>query len=498
MHHIDRRFFFVILSMIITVILIFPQAKAIAQAFSTDILVNHLLDGDQETDESGALAINGDNVYVVWSDTDSQRAYVSRSLDGGETFNEGVQVSEDAGQFFPSIAVNEQGVVCVTWTMVDMETETISGIAFAQSMDGGVTFSSSTVVSEAGGLSKIAVDGNNVYIFYMDSEDFTTADFYFSRSFDGGTTFQPSYQVNDAVEYNARFEDMSDIFVDDSGTIYVAWNDGRLDNGGVNVFLASSQDNGTSFGPNVPVNSLDGAQSENMHFGPAIRASGSMVYVAWRNETVEEAQRIMFARSLDGGATFGPEITLHESMWKSPDIALGIDGDIYVTAASGMGVYCVRSSDDGVSFNDGFTISDIGSNDVKNPSIAIDDDNTLHAVWNDFRNGSKDIYFSSGNVVTTLVSKPDEHPINQIFEHGNYPNPFNASTTIRYELTSSAPITITVFNSLGQTVSTFNMGLCLPGIHEYVFDALSLTSGMYFYRVDAGYSRATGKMLYMK
>jgi len=79
-----------------------------------------------------------------------------------------------------------------------------------------------------------------------------------------------------------------------------------------------------------------------------------------------------------------------------------------------------------------------------------------------------------------------------------YPNPFNPMTTIRYELSRGARVRVTVFNSLGQIVSAYDPGYREAGAHEIVFEADELTSGLYFYRIDAGYSVATGKMLYMK
>ena len=59
-------------------------------------------------------------------------------------------------------------------------------------------------------------------------------------------------------------------------------------------------------------------------------------------------------------------------------------------------------------------------------------------------------------------------------------------------------VSILVFNSLGQRVHVYELGYREQGIHELVFDASELTSGLYFYRVDAGYSSVTGKLLYMK
>jgi hypothetical protein len=68
----------------------------------------------------------------------------------------------------------------------------------------------------------------------------------------------------------------------------------------------------------------------------------------------------------------------------------------------------------------------------------------------------------------------------------NFPNPFNPSTTIRYGLPSRAYVTLTVFNTLGQQVLVLQNGEEDAGYHNVTFDATSLSSGVYFYRLQAG------------
>jgi hypothetical protein len=79
-----------------------------------------------------------------------------------------------------------------------------------------------------------------------------------------------------------------------------------------------------------------------------------------------------------------------------------------------------------------------------------------------------------------------------------YPNPFNPRTVIRYELSTPGNVVITVFNAVGQKVREERLGRKERGVHEFVFDAAGLTSGLYMYRVDPGYAAVTEKMLYMK
>ena len=68
----------------------------------------------------------------------------------------------------------------------------------------------------------------------------------------------------------------------------------------------------------------------------------------------------------------------------------------------------------------------------------------------------------------------------------NYPNPFNPSTTIQYQLAFESQVTIKVFNLLGQEVATLMNNEEYPeGTYEIDFDASHLSSGVYFYRLNA-------------
>ncbi len=80
----------------------------------------------------------------------------------------------------------------------------------------------------------------------------------------------------------------------------------------------------------------------------------------------------------------------------------------------------------------------------------------------------------------------------------NYPNPFTASTKISYSLAKKAPVSLKVFNSLGQQVSELVNENKNPGSYEIGFDASSLPSGTYFYTLRIGEHSETKKMILLK
>jgi hypothetical protein len=80
----------------------------------------------------------------------------------------------------------------------------------------------------------------------------------------------------------------------------------------------------------------------------------------------------------------------------------------------------------------------------------------------------------------------------------NYPNPFNPTTVISYQLPAKTIVTLTVYDMLGRLVRTLIEEPQNVGIHSLTFNATSLSSGVYFYKLTAGSFVETKKLILIK
>jgi len=82
--------------------------------------------------------------------------------------------------------------------------------------------------------------------------------------------------------------------------------------------------------------------------------------------------------------------------------------------------------------------------------------------------------------------------------HNNFPNPFNPSTKIRFDITESTNVKIVVYNSAGMEITVLVNYVLGAGKYETSFTALDLSSGIYFYRIITDSFSETKKMILLK
>ncbi len=80
----------------------------------------------------------------------------------------------------------------------------------------------------------------------------------------------------------------------------------------------------------------------------------------------------------------------------------------------------------------------------------------------------------------------------------NYPNPFNPTTTINYQLPEDGFVNVSIYNMIGQKVATLVNKNMTAGYHSIVWNAVNFPSGVYLYRIEAGSFNQTKRMVLLK
>ncbi len=112
--------------------------------------------------------------------------------------------------------------------------------------------------------------------------------------------------------------------------------------------------------------------------------------------------------------------------------------------------------------------------------------------WNGYSN-------VSGIVIVDPILSVDEETIPTVYSlDQNYPNPFNPSTTIRFAVPMQSSVKVKIYDVMGQEVAELNNGILETGIHELNWNAESLSSGIYFLRIQATATDRSDQFIDMK
>lgn len=139
------------------------------------------------------------------------------------------------------------------------------------------------------------------------------------------------------------------------------------------------------------------------------------------------------------------------------------------------------------------------------PPIGTPRTTRVYAVLDPGNSITNEIHENNNKGWTTLsdyaapTDVADDPPVPSSFAlYQAYPNPFNPSTTIRYELPAISHVILKVFNVLGQEIVTLKDELQAAGSREVQFNASGLPSGVYYYRLQTGDFAKTMKCVLLK
>jgi len=171
------------------------------------------------------------------------------------------------------------------------------------------------------------------------------------------------------------------------------------------------------------------------------------------------------------------------------------DGDIDVLSASEGDNKIAWYENDGNGNFTPHTITTGAHTAISVYAIDVDGDGDIDVLSSSFIDNKIAWYENLSPVGIEAISNeiPSEFSLSQ-----NYPNPFNPSTIIRFSMPEESFVTIKVFNTLGEELTTLINENIIAGNYEVGFDASALPGGIYFYKLQSGIFVMTKKMVLLK
>jgi hypothetical protein len=353
----------------------------------------------------------------------------------------------------------------ISWTSFSL-----GGIRLVKSTNGGVNWTPNPVaVSTSGSVqgSNICIsrDGqvNVVWLGFSANQNID-----FNRSTNGGVSFGTAATIasgpfpeglpNDVITCPWIASDNTT--GPNGGNLYVVFADNR--NSDCDVFFMRSTNSGVNWSTPARVNN-DPLNNGKIQYWPviAVNESGNIaiMFMDSRNTPNNTIIEAFVARSVDGGNTFTNELVSAEP---TPTNIPGSN----------------------VRFGDYIDVDYVGQNIVP--------------VWTDERLGGFNMDIFSAEITELLGTEPISGLPRKFELMQNFPNPFNPSTTIGFSLPQTAFVTIEVYNSLGQFIKTLANGSFPAGSHRINFNAGNLSSGVYFYKLNANDYTSIKKMILVK
>jgi hypothetical protein len=303
----------------------------------TPVKVNQSVESPYMRQESPALAVVGDNVFLTWALTHpkvtqdkpfSNELRLSRSTDGGKSFLPSILVNDDEqviGHSFDSIHVAPDGVVHVAW-IDGREGKKDPGTFVTRSTDHGRTVAKNFKVDESTCVccrtSLTTGPDGTLYVAWRKILPGDLRETVVARSTDGGQTFtNPVIVGHDKWVFPGCPHRPASIGTDRFGRLYVVWYTEGVDDTPA-IFLAYSDNRGDSFSPKQKLNVSKGTFPD--HPQMAVDPEGRLV-VVWEEQSPVRRE-IVSSVSLDRGQSFSTPQKLNEKKGQTPSLSMNSKG----------------------------------------------------------------------------------------------------------------------------------------------------------------------------
>jgi hypothetical protein len=454
-----------------------------------------------EDKEWGAVDLNPSSpfvntMYCSWTrfaaNTD---ILLIKSTDEGVTWNSPVAVSDDIGVQGSFPAVSSDGELYIVWRYYSNGGQ----IRFDKSTDGGFTFGTDKIVSNApdSWFPHMAVDlsggpfHNNIYVVWDDLRN-GDDDVFLSISSNGGDTWTPAQRINNDPINNGKDQYWPTIAISELGEIVILFYDTRntSNNNIIEAYIARSTDGGATFTNELlsTVPSPTNIPNSDVRFGDYINIDfcGGNIVPVWTDERAGGYDMDIYT------GTINPILPVELISFTHRIVNGKVILDwITATELNNWGFEIQRSFDNNIFVTIGF-IEGKG-NSTTNQYYSFTDESIAGKVY--YRLKQMD-YIGTYNY--SQVIEVSGVTVSSIQLEQNYPNPFNPATSIKYQIGNEGFVSLKVFNALGEEVAELINEFQKGGNYQLIFNADNLPSGMYVYKITAGNYTESKKMILMK
>jgi hypothetical protein len=382
-------------SYLFVVVGIFALASTLGFSYAQSFQTPLDLSKDIADSHEPQITIAGNNTYIIWTGfgrgvEDQDDVFFKKSSDGGATFSDTINLSDDIGSSFnPRMAFSGNNVY-VIWQDDTGNTGNTS-IFFQKSSDSGATFSDTINLSKDSGFAvnpQISKFGNSVFIIWQDDTP-GPDEILYKRSIDNGSSFE-TLNISQSVDTDSIDGTIYAV----NNKVYIVWTEGNFDEGRTSIFARASSDGGAAFSESNNLSNDTGYANV-----PKVSAFGDNEYVLWMQGKFNQGE-MMFKKSSDGGGTFGQAIRLSDTNDTSSNPLLFTDGRFVYSVwmsneTNKANVYSRSSSNYGATFENVMNLSR-GSFGVSNLALA-GNKSSICVVWEENSTTGSNIAFRRSN-----------------------------------------------------------------------------------------------------
>lgn len=376
--------------------------------------------------------------------------------------------------------------------------------------------------------------GNWLYATWTQFNSYGSADssnILFSRSTDGGISWlDPAVRINqiggDGIDGDNTVEGAVPT-VGPNGNLYVAWAGPKVRNSIYGIFFDKSSDGGNTWlTDDIYVCDQKGGWDQDI--AGIQRANGmpvticdisnspyrGTIYINFVDSVAPGDHDVKLIKSTNEGLTWSTPVKVNYDetgkeqffTWMAVDQYTGY---IYIVFYDRRNyndtrtdVFVARSTNGGATFSD-FRVSETPFTPSSGVFFGDYINITAHRgivrpIWTRLQSGSLSIWTAILDYPVPVISTgfnivPVSYSLYQ-----NFPNPFNPSTMISFDIPKSDLVKLSIFDALGREISTLVNEQLQPGTYEVEWNAANYPSGVYFYKLTSGNYSKVNKMVLLK